>query len=115
VCSRSGADRFGASLSALPTKGVELLLGFLDDDSSIERTFAMQARADDGVQDEALRDRGGDGGAAGRDRQSRDAQAWPQAARSAQATIARLRRSSNWGAGVVSRLGSPVRRHRAVE
>lgn len=36
---------------------VELLLGYLDDDSSIERTFAMQALAELALQDAALRRR----------------------------------------------------------
>jgi hypothetical protein len=42
-----------------PERGhaVELLLGYLDDDSSIERAFAMQALADLAIDDEALRRR----------------------------------------------------------
>lgn len=38
-------------------RAVELLLGYLDDDSSIERTFAMQALAELALQDDALRGR----------------------------------------------------------
>ena len=38
-------------------RAVEILIGYLDDDSSIERTFAMQALADLAARDDALRDR----------------------------------------------------------
>jgi hypothetical protein len=38
-------------------RAVELLLGYLDDDSSIERTFAMQALAELALQGDALRGR----------------------------------------------------------
>lgn len=36
-------------------RAVELLLGYLDDDSSIERTFAMQALAELALQNDAMR------------------------------------------------------------
>jgi HEAT repeat protein len=38
-------------------RAVQLLLGYLEDESSIERTFAMQALADLAAGDEALRER----------------------------------------------------------
>lgn len=48
--------RLGLTRAAL-VQSVELLLGYLEEESSIERSFAMQALADLVAQDDALRGR----------------------------------------------------------